>query len=196
MMKNFDSIVKSLYRMKKKVKLLEWVTAEDGEKNSKNDLISYIKEMAINLIFGLLFLILPGITTKIIGFLWLIGPFIAWYISLDSSKEIEILDKDKRYLNEIGKRTWAFFEDYINEKNNYLMPDNFQEDRTNKIVRRTSSTNIGLELLAIISAYDLGYYCRESSSYPARRSLRMRRLRSACRGRSLIRVCRSAGSFS
>ena len=157
MMKNFDSIVKSLYRMKKKVKLLEWVTAEDGEKNSKNDLISYIKEMAINLIFGLLFLILPGITTKIIGFLWLIGPFIAWYISLDSSKEIEILDKDKRYLNEIGKRTWAFFEDYINEKNNYLMPDNFQEDRTNKIVRRTSSTNIGLELLAIISAYDLGY---------------------------------------
>ena len=37
------------------------------------------------------------------------------------------------------------------------MPDNYQEDRNEKIVRRTSSTNIGLELLAIISAYDFGF---------------------------------------
>ena len=37
------------------------------------------------------------------------------------------------------------------------MPDNYQEDRNNKIVNRTSSTNIGLELLAIISAYDLKF---------------------------------------
>ena len=37
------------------------------------------------------------------------------------------------------------------------MIDNYQEDRTNKIVNRTSSTNIGLELLAVISAYDLGF---------------------------------------
>ena len=37
------------------------------------------------------------------------------------------------------------------------MPDNYQEDRREKTVNRTSSTNIGLELLAFISAYDLGF---------------------------------------
>ena len=94
---------------------------------------------------------------KILGVLWILGPSVAWYISLDSSKKYEISDSNKRYLNDIAKRTWSFFEDYINEENNYLMPDNYQEDRTLKVVDRTSSTNIGLELLAIISAYDLEY---------------------------------------
>ena len=89
--------------------------------------------------------------------MWIIGPFVAWYISLDSSKKYEISDSNKRYLNDIAKRTWNFFEDYVNEENNFLMPDNYQEDRTLKVVDRTSSTNIGLELLAIISAYDLEY---------------------------------------
>ncbi len=50
MMKNADSIIRSLYRMKHKTKLLEWVTAEDGEKNSKNDLQFYFKEMILNIV--------------------------------------------------------------------------------------------------------------------------------------------------
>ena len=37
------------------------------------------------------------------------------------------------------------------------MPDNYQEDRKEKIVKRTSSTNLGLSLLAVISSYDLKY---------------------------------------
>lgn len=36
--------------MKKKEKLLEWVTAEAGERQAKTDLKSYIKEMLIKLI--------------------------------------------------------------------------------------------------------------------------------------------------
>ena len=37
-LKNIDGIVKSLYRMKKKCKLLEWITAEEVDKSSKTDL--------------------------------------------------------------------------------------------------------------------------------------------------------------
>ena len=81
----------------------------------------------------------------------------AWYISLEKEETKEISESEKIYIEEIAKRTWNFFEDYIVEKNNYLIPDNYQEDRNEKIVNRTSSTNIGLELLAIISAYDLGF---------------------------------------
>ena len=46
--------IAGIYRMEKGAKLLEWVTAEDGEKNSKNDLKSYYKEMIVNLLFGLI----------------------------------------------------------------------------------------------------------------------------------------------
>ena len=51
----------------------------------------------------------------------------------------------------------------MNEENNYLPPDNYQEDRRNKIVYRTSSTNIGLGLLAVVSAFDLGYDSLENT---------------------------------
>ena len=54
--------------------------------------------------------------------------------------------------NDVLKFSWIY-----NEENNFLPPDNYQESRNVKIVDRTSSTNIGLELLAIISAYDLGF---------------------------------------
>ncbi len=157
MLKNADSIIRSLYRMNRKTKLLEWVTAEEGENKSKNDLKSYFKEMIINVVIGLIFLIVPNMIYKVLGISWIFAPFIAWYISLDLNRKYEISENNKRYLNDIAKRTWSFFEDYVNEENNFLMPDNYQEDRTLKVVDRTSSTNIGLELLAIISAYDLGY---------------------------------------
>lgn len=155
--KNLDSIIRSIYRMKTKTKCLEWVTAEDGEKNSKTNLIFYIDEMRINLIVGTILLFFMNIVFKILGIIWIFSPTIAWYISLDKINKKVISEEDSRYLIDIAKKTWNFFEDHINEKNNYLMIDNYQEDRTNKIVNRTSSTNIGLELLAVISAYDLGF---------------------------------------
>ena len=155
--KNIDSIVRSLYRMNKKCKCLEWITAEDGEKNSKNDLNSYYKEMCVCFIAGLFFVVSFNWIGRILGIAWIGAPIIAWYISLERQDKKEISDSNKKYLEEIAKRTWNFFEDHINEDNNYLMTDNYQEDRNEKIVSRTSSTNIGLELLAIISAYDLGF---------------------------------------
>lgn len=157
MYKNLDAIIRSIYRMKNKTKLLEWTTAEDGERNSKTDLKSYYCEMKINPIIGIFALVINSIIIRILGVLWIISPIFAWYISLDKEENFEFNSKDKKYLEDIGKKTWEFFEDYINESNNFLMIDNYQESRNKKIVDRTSSTNIGLEYLAIISAYDLGY---------------------------------------
>lgn len=53
--KSIDAILRSLYRMKKKCKLLEWVTAEDREENSKTDLNSHYKEMGANFIARIIF---------------------------------------------------------------------------------------------------------------------------------------------
>ncbi len=155
--KNIDSIIRSLYRMKTRTKLLEWVTAEDSEKNTKSDLKYYYNEMKVNIIVGITIFMFPNLFAKFLSIMFLIAPLIAWYISKEKSSKNIIIEKEKEYLIKIAKKTWSFFEDYINEENNFLMPDNYQEDRVNKIVNRTSSTNIGLELLAVISAYDLGF---------------------------------------
>ena len=159
------AIIKTLYR--KCIthrKLLEWMTSEEAEKQAKNDRRSYIKQMWINIAFGIITSIIAfnsrSMLGSLLGVLWMIAPFIMYDISKEKKEvtSVETLDKkDKEYLLEIGEKTWAFFKNYINKENHYLMPDNYQEDRKEKIVNRTSSTNIGLSMLAIISSYDLKY---------------------------------------
>lgn len=167
-----NAIVKTIYRLKiSKCHMLEWTTSEEAEKMAKKDINSYIKAMFINIIFGVVgilflvrfsgyFLEIEKLLIFTISLLWIIAPFICCYISRENitKPKINELNKDEQeYVLEIAKRTWNYFETYMNKENNYLPPDNYQEDRRKKIVNRTSSTNIGLSLLAIISAYDLKF---------------------------------------
>ena len=164
--KTINAVAKSIYRLKiSKQNLLEWTTSEEAEKKAKTDLYSYFKNMRANVILGIMGL-LVGIyfektITLIIGAIWLIAPYFAWYISKKNVYVQNIGEKDKNYLVEIGNKTWKYFEDNINEYNNFLPPDNYQESRRQKIANRTSPTNIGLGLLAIVSACDLGYIDEE-----------------------------------
>ena len=165
-----DAIVRSMYRIfKSKKHLLEWTTSEDAEKQAKKDIVSYYKKMYPNLLFSVItmFFTLYVRENLIIDFIlytlsitWAVSPFILFFISKEENKKDvkdEISKKDKEYVYEIGKRTWKYFKDSINKENNYLPADNYQEDRKNKFVDRTSSTNIGLGILSVISSYDLGY---------------------------------------
>ena len=160
---SLNAITKTLYRMNiSKQNLLEWTTAEEAEKQAKTDVLSYYKNMLVNLIAGVLFIFaalrIQSIIMIALGILWITAPWVMCYISkeLVSNKQ-KIKKEDTEYVLQIGKKTWEFFENYINEENNFLPPDNYQEDRTEKIAYRTSSTNIGLGMLAIIAAYDLKY---------------------------------------
>ena len=150
--------------------LLEWTTSEEAEKQEKSDLISYYNKMSINVIVSFICIGIGvfsrSIFALILGILWLLIPAYMWYISKEKNKEtaLEKLDKkDREYIKEIGKKTWEFFASYLTKENNYLIPDNYQEDRKDKIVLRTSSTNIGLSMLAIISAYDLLYITKKDA---------------------------------
>ena len=116
--------------------------------------------MAINIILGVILIFTKNILQVTLGIIWILTPIVMWYLSREKKeeKEVEKLENsEKEYVNEIGKRTWEFFNKYIVKENNYLITDNYQEGRKEEIVLRTSSTNIGLSLLAVISANDLGY---------------------------------------
>lgn len=157
-----NAICKSIYRLKiTKQNLLEWTTSEEAEKQAKTDLLSYFKNMKANVILGV-FGLLVGLyyskaVTLFLSIIWLGAPAVAWYISKPIIHKQKISPRDKKYLIDIGKKTWKYFEDNMNEYNNFLPPDNYQESRKQKVANRTSPTNIGLGLLAVVSSYDLGY---------------------------------------
>ena len=162
---SLKSICKTIYRVLFTHKhLLEWTTSEEAEKQAKSDLFSYYKQMFINLIFGAISLILGiykrNIFVFLIAMIWLVTPVIMCEISKTKAKKQKIEElnkKEKEYVKEIAKNTWEYFEKYLTKENNYLITDNYQEGRFPEIIPRTSSTNIGLSLLDVVSAYDLNF---------------------------------------
>lgn len=170
------SAVKTIYRMTvTKEHLLEWTTSEDAEKQDKNNIKAVLKKMMPNIIFGLALLIIAAISycniyyrvfIYVFSALILVAPFIMWQISKDKMhvNKIDKLGKDdKIYIRNVAEKTWQYFAEFMNKENSYLPPDNFQESRREKVVFRTSSTNIGLGLLTVISAYDLKFITLENA---------------------------------
>ena len=51
---------------------------------------------------------------------------------------------------------WHFFDTFVTAETHWLAPDNFQSEPEPVVAMRTSPTNIGLQLMATISAHDLG----------------------------------------
>ena len=173
---SLKAISKTLYRMyRSKKHLLEWTTAEEAEKNSKTDLISYNKSMWFNLVCGIglivftiikLFFKNGSILLLGLGILWVITPSVMKIISKKQTEEMAIdylTKEEKEYLLDVGRKTWSYFKENITEKSNYLPPDNYQEDRKEQVVYRTSPTNIGLGLLAVTASYDMGYESLEDT---------------------------------
>ncbi|MEP7326173.1 MAG: glucoamylase family protein, partial [Gemmatimonadota bacterium] len=76
---------------------------------------------------------------------------------------------------------WRYFDHFVTADTQWLVPDNFQEDPSPMVAMRTSPTNMGLQMLATVSACDLGFITLETMTRRlelAFRSLeRMRRFR-------------------
>jgi len=95
--------------------------------------------------------------------LWVGAPAIAWWVSQPMSRPAraaELSTTQIDFLRHQTRKTWAFFLSFVNEQDNWLPPDNVQEHPvTNRtiVAHRTSPTNLGLALLANLSAYDFGY---------------------------------------
>lgn len=89
---------------------------------------------------------------------WLVVPAITWKISLPyKGKTVVLSEEQKRFLYRLSRKTWAFFETFVVAGDNWLPPDNYQESPVERIAHRTSPTNIGMSLLANLTAWDFGY---------------------------------------
>ncbi|HWR61410.1 MAG TPA: glucoamylase family protein [Clostridia bacterium] len=161
-----DAVSKTLIRVFiTRRNLLEWVTAADMELALKNDMGSYWKRMwicpvaaAAAVLLGIyrspealpvLLLLVP---------LWAAAPAAAYWISKPGVKDRSVpAPEELKELRLLSRKTWSFFEDFVSAMDNYLPPDNYQEDPPNGVAHRTSPTNIGLLLASIMAARDMGY---------------------------------------
>ena len=146
-------------------KLLEWRTASDAQRSARRSLAGTYVTMGVSPGFAVftavglalrnpsaLWFAGPGLL------LWALAPMLAWWLSRPGRAPRPRLDaEDLRFLRAVARRTWSFFELYVAKEDNYLPPDNFQEEPPRGIAHRTSPTNIGMALLANLTAYDFGY---------------------------------------
>ena len=88
---------------------------------------------------------------------WWLAPAIAWWVSQPIRPQVPVLtEEERRRLLCLARKTWGFFETYVGTDDNWIPPDNYQED-PKEVAHRTSPTNIGLYLLSAITAHDFGF---------------------------------------
>ncbi|MEK6280234.1 MAG: glucoamylase family protein [Acidobacteriota bacterium] len=161
-----DAVVRTIYRkLISHKKLLEWVTAADAERAARKGLAAFIWFMwpaellalsgvALAVIFN------PAALAVMSGFVltWSVSPAVAYWVSTIRPPQRKLITgTDIQFARMVARRTWRFFEVFVGSEDNWLPPDNFQEDPLPVVAHRTSPTNIGLLGLATVSAHDLGY---------------------------------------
>jgi cyclic beta-1,2-glucan synthetase len=146
-------------------RLLEWSPSSAVDRNERVSLTaSYQSMWMAPFICVACAIYLAGyspITLIVAGpilLLWIASPAIVWWISRPlARREARLTDRQCIFLRKVARKTWAFFESFTGADDHWLPPDNYQERPVDRIAHRTSPTNMGLSLLANLSAYDFGY---------------------------------------
>ena len=163
---SLDAIARTLWRMFVTHKrLLEWNPSSTQTSHSSNSFVASCRSMWIApLLSAALFIYLlmskPGALSAalFVLILWFLSPGITWWVSRPIvGGSIKLKDEQIIFLRKMARKTWAFFETFVGPDDNWLPPDNYQEHPVAIISHRTSPTNMGLALLANLSAYDFGY---------------------------------------
>ncbi|MBA4369987.1 MAG: hypothetical protein C0418_00200 [Coriobacteriaceae bacterium] len=161
-----DAIIRALWRMTVTRRgLLEWETAADAEHRLGSDLGGFMARMwpaaavaaaltAPALLAG------PERLLTVLPFaaVWLVSPYVAWRISRPIDRSVpEPTEAERTFMRRTARRAWRFFDTFPGAEDHWLTPDNYQEEPKGEVAHRTSPTNVGIQLLAYLTAYDLGY---------------------------------------
>jgi cyclic beta-1,2-glucan synthetase len=164
MLLSFDAIVRSLVRsLVSGKRLLEWETAAQSEsgrgKSTPLDVYLQISPLvAIVLAFGLAFAHLPSLfAAGPILLLWTVAPLVVLW--LDSSPRPDVgplTTSDRLFLQDQAMYVWRYFQEFGDEKNHFLIPDNVEEKNTHQVLK-LSPTNLGMLFNARQAAYEFGF---------------------------------------
>jgi cyclic beta-1,2-glucan synthetase len=162
--RNANAILRTMWRMWiSHKKLLEWNPS--GSQPKYNDLAGVLQAMwFVPLLASGLFVYFTAyspitlFSTLPVLIAWFVSPFVCWWISTPvNTGDTNLSEEETVFLHTLARKTWSFFETFMGEEDNWLPPDNYQEEPVERIAHRTSPTNMGLALLANLSAYDFRY---------------------------------------
>ena len=162
-----DAIARTLVRLfLTRRRLLEWTTAAQAKSDLSRDVTSVYRRMRAPVILAvtaaaLVALLRPEHAAIAAPFalVWALSPLAARWVSRPprpSTAQLLSLP-ERQILRSTARRTWRFFETFVGPDDAFLPPDNFQEDPKPTVAHRTSPTNIGLYLLAVVAARDFGW---------------------------------------
>jgi cyclic beta-1,2-glucan glucanotransferase len=163
---SLDAVVRTICRMLiSQTRLLEWSLSSDPNGDHRTDLVGYCRTMWIGPVLStaaVIYLTLSDPSALDVAMpilaLWFASPAIAWWISRPLTRRAASLTTHQTlFLRKLARKTWAFFEQFVGPDDHWLPPDNYQEHPVERVAHRTSPTNMGLALLANLSAYDFGY---------------------------------------
>jgi cyclic beta-1,2-glucan synthetase len=163
MLLSLDAIIRSLIRSYVSGKrLLEWETAAQAESGtSKHSLDIYLQlspVIAVVIAIGLAFDHLPSLYAAApVLFLWAIAPLVAhWLNSPPTQEEGPLTQQDSLFLHQQALQIWRYFQEFGDEKNHWLIPDNVEEKDLVQI-RKLSPTNLGMLFNARQAAVEFGF---------------------------------------
>lgn len=163
---SLDAVASTTWRMLVTHRgLLEWEPSGEEEGKSRMDLAGSYRTMwfgpALATALALALVVKGPLVLLAAGpvlCLWFLSPILAWWLSLPLTRRQERLTAAQiLFLHRIARKTWSFFETFVGPEDHFLPPDNFQEQPEAVVAHRTSPTNMGLALLANLSAYDFGF---------------------------------------
>lgn len=163
-----DAVGRTLVRLLiRRRKMLEWTTAAravrlfGSEVTVTTTLLRMLPSIVLVAIFALLVSIVNPAAVLISApffLVWLLAAEIAYWISRPVEEALPpVTPKQRQQLRLLARRTWLFYEQFVGPNDNWLPPDHFQEAPRGVVAHRTSPTNVGLYLLAMLAAHDMGY---------------------------------------
>jgi len=166
---SLDAVVRTLWRLHVSHRgLLEWQTSAEASLRrpgtALSDLAATYRHMAVAPALALIaFAALVERPEALVAalpvlLLWAGAPAVIWWLNQPlARRQSTISEAQALQLRLLARRTWAFFETFVGPDDHHLPPDNVQEHPVERVAHRTSPTNMGLSLLATLTAHDFGY---------------------------------------
>lgn len=164
---SLDAMVRVAFRrMISHSHLLQWTTSEHTEKTQAEEHEKFIFQLLwlslfASVVLTSVIIINPLAIVVALPFcvLWFLSPLIIYLI--DKPIAVFIADtlspSEQKTLRKIARKNWRYFDELVGPQTHWLPPDNYQTALNIEIAQRTSPTNIGMWLTAVLSAYDFKY---------------------------------------
>ncbi|MBQ9418333.1 MAG: hypothetical protein IJU19_07140 [Bacteroidales bacterium] len=164
-----DAAVRACWRMCVSHRnLLNWIPSDEASKSTKGTLADYAMRFWFNYVCAAALLALPllgGISSMpvllaagLCAAIWLTAPLLMYSLGKPLPRQKKSLAQaEVEQVRQVASDTWHFFDSLLTEEHHWLIPDNYQLNRENKADYKTSPTNIGYSLTAVISAAQLGF---------------------------------------